>query len=1355
MCSLTVRCFRPLAAGIVAAILLLSLPEVTEAQDDSSTAAAVVRQANTELVAQVHSGAAPTVNTRATLAARHDKLVELFVTHPELARAYALDADTRASLLKSQPSYAALIEQDVPLTGQLASSVADDFVHHTSTTHYSLHASNGDRGLSFTSLPSGIDHMIGHNVTVTGLSLPEVVAAETMRSARREEVEASTPSVVPAVASLVTPAFSNPVAGPGVPAGSATLLESSLGNQTAAVLILNFAGGTVTFPTGWNQAPVYNQMFNGPATPNIAAFMKEVSYGQTTVQADIYGPISVPGKFDCNTTDAMATAAVAAAATTVDFSKYNHIVFAYPVATCYFGGLGSTGPVNATTAIPHQFTYIWLPVTPTVTMSAFYLNFYWLAFNHEFGHNLGLNHGNSLDFGALTLGPLDYTATAPGVVTPGGHAPANAPSIAESVAAPLPSVPDATVVTPSGSTKITAVNTEYGELFSNMGNGQAPFPSEQHVKELGWIPASGNQDVTSSGSFTIFPDEVNTGLRTLHVLRDAASSSWIWVEFHQPLGVYTPLAFTVDPYNVPNNVLSGAQLHYQDGFYDQLHTLLLDMNPVGPTGTPNSFFNSNLAPGSSWSDPFSLLTITTGTQSANSLGVSVSYDTPCATVALDTATIPTAGATGKVTLTAPPTCNWSVSSNASWISFPGATTGTGNGSVSYVSTANTTAAQRNSYITAQRQSLPVVQPGTGVSILSRTPVSAPVGTFVPLVFNIVDNLGYADLSELDITIKGGTQPDCSITTSTSTIGGAPSTSDVYFALTANGVTSAYGDTGVTGIISNSYCSVNAGTSSYSANGNTITLTLMVSFPASYTGVHSVYGVGYGSTSGISVPLSYVNVTGTSPQTPSVIISPVSTVIPAAGASDVTIPFTINGANTNFTANSSVSVGADGVSAKNVAVINATTITGNFVVKPTANTGSQPVTVTTGSEVDSTSFLVKAAQAPSIALSPASGPMGSTVPVTILGTNTNFSPSSTVTLSGTNAAVTGVTFVSATQLNASFVLGSDADAGARTVTVTSGSEVDTATFNVNPAPIPHVVAVPATGNQGDTVAIFFTGTQTSFSAATTLTINGTDIKVKDISALSTSLLAVHVVINSMATAGTRVMTITTGTQVVTVNFIVTAYTPTTTAIAAAASPIKETAGTTLTITVKPTTGTGTPTGYVSFLEKKDGGLESILGTVALSTGTATLPISGLTVGDHSFYAQYLGDNASFAQSKSTVDAKVKVKADAGSVVLAETATVQMLASGSYEAVVTISNTGKGTAQLVMMTAATLGGTASVQTLPVALPDIAPGGSISTLFDFPASAGAPGSASALQFAGTYSGGNFGGSTRLTLPTAPATN
>jgi hypothetical protein len=218
--------------------------------------------------------------------------------------------------------------------------------------------------------------------------------------------------------------------------------------------------------------------------------------------------------------------------------------------------------------------------------------------------------------------------------------------------------------------------------------------------------------------------------------------------------------------------------------------------------------------------------------------------------------------------------------------------------------------------------------------------------------------------------------------------------------------------------------------------------------------------------------------------------------------------------------------------------------------------------------------------------------------------------------------------------------------------------------------------------------------------------------------------------------------------------VTAFAPTTTTITAATASIEETAAAMLTVTVKPTTGTGAPAGYVSITETKEG-LEDIVGTMQLSGGTATIPASNLTVGVHSFSAQYLGDNAAFAQSKSTANAKVTVTADPGKVTLGTTATLQMLSNGSYEAIVTVANTGKGTAKKVMMTAATLGGVASTSAVPATLPDIAPGGSTTALFDFPVSAGAAGSGSVIKFGGTYTGGTFSGSSRVTLPTAPATN
>jgi uncharacterized repeat protein (TIGR01451 family) len=103
---------------------------------------------------------------------------------------------------------------------------------------------------------------------------------------------------------------------------------------------------------------------------------------------------------------------------------------------------------------------------------------------------------------------------------------------------------------------------------------------------------------------------------------------------------------------------------------------------------------------------------------------------------------------------------------------------------------------------------------------------------------------------------------------------------------------------------------------------------------------------------------------------------------------------------------------------------------------------------------------------------------------------------------------------------------------------------------------------------------------------------------------------------------------------------------------------------------------------------------------------------------------------------------------GTVQLVTTAVLSKTAGG-YQALVTVRNTGSGTASNVQLTAALLG-TAGGGTLPIPLGNLAPGGgsAVGTL-TFPVSAGVSGSVVLEKLTGTYSGGTFGGSFRATLP------
>ncbi len=88
-----------------------------------------------------------------------------------------------------------------------------------------------------------------------------------------------------------------------------------------------------------------------------------------------------------------------------------------------------------------------------------------------------------------------------------------------------------------------------------------------------------------------------------------------------------------------------------------------------------------------------------------------------------------------------------------------------------------------------------------------------------------------------------------------------------------------------------------------------------------------------------------------------------------------------------------------------------------------------------------------------------------------------------------------------------------------------------------------------------------------------------------------------------------------------------------------------------------------------------------------------------------------------------------------------------AANQLVATLTIANTGTSTAVNVRLTGAVLGSPAS-SALPT-LGSIPPGGSTSVVVRFPGSAGAPGAATLLRVDGSYTGGTFGGSFRVTLP------
>jgi Bacterial Ig-like domain (group 3) len=128
--------------------------------------------------------------------------------------------------------------------------------------------------------------------------------------------------------------------------------------------------------------------------------------------------------------------------------------------------------------------------------------------------------------------------------------------------------------------------------------------------------------------------------------------------------------------------------------------------------------------------------------------------------------------------------------------------------------------------------------------------------------------------------------------------------------------------------------------------------------------------------------------------------------------------------------------------------------------------------------------------------------------------------------------------------------------------------------------------------------------------------------------------------------------------------------------------------TFTATVQPATGSGTPTGTVTF---NDGAI--VLGPGTLNGGTATFTTSGLGAGVHSITAIYGGD-ASVASSTSPVLMQTVNKAASSTAVVSSNSAANRGAAVTFTATVTSSATGTPTGTVTFQDAATTLGTGTL-------------------------------------------------------------
>lgn len=345
---------------------------------------------------------------------------------------------------------------------------------------------------------------------------------------------------------------------------------SSSGEQRIAVILVDFPG--VTNPAGVTAQSV-SDIYFGSGVRSLNDYWNEASYGGTWASGSVFGPYTLDQVYTCDMSGYIPAAAMAAANADVNFQDYSRLIFVSPVSGCWWSGISSVGcsqvntPDGTVTASTTSLVSNYLTVRDSAVALA----------AHEGGHSLGLLHARRRDFGTEALGPIG-TIGSPG---------------------------------------------EYGDSFSAMGASSLGHYSAPHkAGALGWMLENLHyQVVQSSGVYTVQPIEPGaSGVQALKIARDAASGSWLWLEYRQPLGGYDPA--------LSSQVFSGALIHYQDPETTSTgaRTDLLDFTPA-----TDAWSDPALAAGQEWSDPYSDLVIQVESATASELRVRVSYGsgTPC------------------------------------------------------------------------------------------------------------------------------------------------------------------------------------------------------------------------------------------------------------------------------------------------------------------------------------------------------------------------------------------------------------------------------------------------------------------------------------------------------------------------------------------------------------------------------------------------------------------------------------------------------------------------------------------------------------------------------------------------------
>jgi hypothetical protein len=248
----------------------------------------------------------------------------------------------------------------------------------------------------------------------------------------------------------------------------------------------------------------------------------------------------------------------------------------------------------------------------------------------------------------------------------------------------------------------------------------------------------------------------------------------------------------------------------------------------------------------------------------------------------------------------------------------------------------------------------------------------------------------------------------------------------------------------------------------------------------------------------------------------------TSIAPVSGLRGTSVPVTLTG--TGLTGATTVTVTGGNITVSGVIVVNDTTVTATFAIAAGALTTARNVAVVTpGGTTGNVIFTVTAPPAPTLtSIAPISGERGTSVPVTLTGTN--LTGASAVTVASANGiTVSAITVVNPTTVTATFAISATATISGRTVSVTTpGGTSNTEAFTVTGPTLTSVA--PGTGVRGTAVSVTLTGTD--LAGATAVTVSGTGVTASAVSASSDTTVTATFTITTGATVSARNVSVTT-------------------------------------------------------------------------------------------------------------------------------------------------------------------------------------------------------------------------------------